>query len=531
MARILIADSLAREGVDFLSQRHSVDVRTGLSEDELIEALAGVDALIVRSQTQVTRRVLEAARSVRVIGRAGVGVDNIDVGAATELGVIVVNAPLANTLSTAEHTFALMLALARNLPQAYVSLKGGKWERSKFNGVELSGKTLGVIGLGRIGTEVAHRARAFAMRVIAYDPFVSKDRGAQLGVELMELEEVLAEADFVTLHTALHEGSRGMINAERLAKMKRGARIINAARGALIDEQALYDAVESGQIAGAAIDVFSSEPAVGNILTTHDRIVVTPHLAASTNEAQDRAAMDVAVQIIDVLDGGSARYAVNAPMVDPDTMAVIGPYIDAAEVAGNAAMQLAGGGVQSVRVEYLGEIANYDTSPLRVGVVMGMLQRVTSEKVTVVNAAQLAAKHGLRIDEESGPARNSYGNLVVVHALRDGGEESVAVTHTGSGLRIVAIGPYEVEVARATPYLLAIENIDRPGMVGTVGMTLGELGVNISHMSVAAGPGGLALMVLCVQRPLTDDELAQVRGLANIHSARLVDLSRTQVAG
>ena len=525
MGHILVADSIAQEGINFLRERHDVEVITGLSEDALVEAIRGRDALIVRSQTQVTARVVAAADRLSVIGRAGVGVDNIDLDAATRHGVIVVNAPLANTLSTAEHTFGLMLALARNTAQAYASLRAGKWERNKFMGIELAGKTLGIIGLGRIGTEVARRARAFEMRVIAFDPFVSRERGSQLGVEMMELDALLAGADFVTLHTALHEGSRGMINAERLAAAKPGVRIINAARGALIDEQALYDAVESGQVAGAAIDVFSEEPAVGNILTTHDRILVTPHLAASTVEAQDRAAMEVAEQIADVLDGGNARFAVNAPLVDPETMAVLGPYIDAAEVAGNVAMQLAGGGVQRVRVEYLGEIANYDTTPVHAAVIIGMLQRVMSEKVTIVNAKRLAEEHGLRIDEEPGPAGEPYANLVVVHAMRDDGEESVAVTHTPSGLRIVGIGPYPVEVARATPYLLAIENIDRPGMIGRVGTLLGTLGVNIAHMSVASGPGGLALMVLCVQRPLTADEMAGVAGLPDIHTARQIDLS------
>ncbi|MEX2228412.1 MAG: phosphoglycerate dehydrogenase [Dehalococcoidia bacterium] len=531
MARILVADAVAQEGIDFLRERHDVEVSTGLSEDALVEAVRGRDALIVRSQTQVTARVIAAADRLSVIGRAGVGVDNIDLDAATQHGVIVVNAPLANTLSTAEHTFGLMLALARNTPQAYASLRAGKWERNRFMGVELAGKTLGIIGLGRIGTEVARRARAFEMRVIAFDPFVSRDRGSQLGVEMTELEPLLATSDFVTLHTALHEGSRGMINAERLALARHGVRIINAARGALIDEQALYDAVESGQVAGAAIDVFSVEPAVGNILTTHDRIVVTPHLAASTYEAQDRAALDVAEQVADVLDGGTARFAVNAPLLDPETMAVLGPYIDAAEVAGNVAMQLAGGGVQRVRVEYLGDIANYDSTPLHAGVIVGMLQRVTSEKVTIVNAKRLAEEHGLRIDEETGAARDPYANLVVVHAmLDDGGEESVAVTHTGSGLRVVGIGPYPVEVARATPYLVAIENIDRPGMIGRVGTLLGKLGVNIAHMSVAGGPGGLALMVLCIQRLLTADELTEVAALEDLHSVRQIDLSVTRPA-
>ena len=310
MARILIADTLAHDGIDALEGQHEVIVSIGLSEDELVEAVADISALVVRSQTRVTPKVIEAAPKLEVIGRAGVGVDNIDLDVATERGVIVVNAPLANTVSAAEHAFGLMLAMARNVPQAVASLKAGEWERSRYQGVELAGHTLGIVGLGRVGTEVATRARAFEMRVIAYDPFVSAERASGLGIEIVGLEKLLANSDFVSLHTTLYEGTRGLINDEHLALMKPTARIINTARGELVDEQALFDAVESGQIAGAAIDVFSEEPAIGNVLTTSDRIVATPHLAASTVEAQDRAAVAVAEQVLEVLDGTGAvgRY-------------------------------------------------------------------------------------------------------------------------------------------------------------------------------------------------------------------------------
>ncbi|MQA00118.1 MAG: phosphoglycerate dehydrogenase [Dehalococcoidia bacterium] len=524
MARILVADSIAQQGVDLLSAKHDVVVKTGLTEDELIEALADCQALVVRSATQVTARVIEHANGLEVIARAGTGVDNVDIEAATQRGVIVVNAPLANTISTAEHAFALMMAMARHIPQADAALRAGEWARNKYMGVELAGKTLGIVGLGRIGSEVARRARAFEMRVIAYDPYVTRERYSALGVEQVEFDDLLAQADFVTLHTALYEGTRGQLGAEQFANAKRGIRIINAARGALIEEQALYDAVASGQVGGAAIDVFSSEPAVGNILTTHERIVVTPHLAASTSDAQDRAAVQVAEQIIDVLDGRSARYAVNAPMVDEETMGVLGPYIEAAKRAGSVAMQLAGGGVQKVRIEYLGEIGTYDTAPLRAGVIVGLLERVRTEKVTIVNAEQLAQEHGLRIEEDTAPPREPYANLVVARVATNDGEETVAVTHTTSGLRIVGIGEYEVEVLSATPYVLAIENIDRPGMIGRVGGILGEWGVNVSAMSVAAGSLDLALMVLCIARPLTPDEVRQLEALDDIYSVRQIVL-------
>jgi len=527
MARIFVADSLNQAGLDLLASEHEVIVKTGLSEDELVAELADVQALLVRSQTQVTERVIAAAPRLEVIGRAGVGVDNIDLDAATQQGVIVVNAPLANTMSTAEHAFGLMLAVARNTAQAHGSLRGGAWDRSKYAGVELSGRTLGIVGLGRIGTEVAHRARAFEMRVVAFDPFVSKDRASQLGVELAELDELLEQSDFVTLHTALHEGTRGMIGSDQLARMKSTAYLINAARGALIDEQALYDAVDSGQIAGAGIDVFSEEPAVGNIVTTHDRIVVTPHLAASTSEAQTRAATQTAEQILDILAGRSARFAVNAPLVDEETMAIIGPYIDTAEMAGSVAMQLAGGGVEKVRIEYRGEIANYETSPLRAAVVIGMLQRVTSNKVTMVNASAMAEEHGLRIEEDTGPAIAPFANRITVHALRDGGGESVAATHSPTGPRIVGIGEYDIEVGTDSPHLLAIENEDRPGRIGRVATLLGTWGVNINAMSVSADQEGRALMILAIstERSLAAEELTEVGELGDIRSARQVDLS------
>lgn len=526
MARILIADTLAKQGIEMLSREHEVEVKTGLSEDELVQAVAGVQALVVRSQTQVTERVIAAATSLEVIGRAGVGVDNIDVPAATKHGVIVVNAPLANTLSTAEHAFGLMLAVARNIPQGHASLQAGRWDRNKYMGVELAGKTLGIIGLGRIGTEVANRARAFQMRVVAYDPFVTPERAAALGVEMMDIDGVLAESDFVSLHAVLHEGTRNLINAERLAKAKPGIRIINAARGALIDEQALFDAVESGQVGGAGIDVFSSEPAVGNILTTTDKIVVTPHLAASTGEAQDRAAIDTAEQVLDVLAGRSARFAVNAPLVDPEEMAFIGPYLDAADLAARLATQLAGGPVQEVRVDLLGEIGTHESGPLRTSVISGLLARQSDAKVTVVNADQLAEQAGLRIAIEAGPARDPYASLVVVQAVRPDGVRKVAATQTANGVRVVGIDDYQVDIAPgASSHALMVENVDRPGMIGRVGSILGELGVNISYMSVAPGQGDRALMVLGTNRAMTDAEIATLVAVENVFGARQIDLS------
>ncbi|MGE3858274.1 MAG: phosphoglycerate dehydrogenase, partial [Dehalococcoidia bacterium] len=503
---------------------HEVVVSTGLKEDALCEAVKDISALVVRSQTQVTEKVIASAPNLQIIARAGVGVDNVDVEAASKHGVIVVNAPFANTLSTAEHAFGLMLAMARNIPQGHASLQAGRWDRSKYTGLELNGKTLGVVGLGRIGTEFARRARAFDMKVLAFDPYVSDERMSALGVERRSLEELFAEADFVTLHTALQAETRSLVNADLLAKAKKGIRIINAARGALIDEQALYDAVESGQVAGAAIDVFSEEPAVGNILTTHDRIVVTPHLAASTNEAQDRAGVDVAEQVIEVLAGGAARYPVNIPTVAAESMAVIGPYIEVAAAAARVARQMAQGSLQKVRIEYFGEIGNHNTKPLTLSVIVGLLDSVTSEKISAVNALAQAEAHGLRIEEESGAAQEPYANVVVVTLGTDAGEARVTATHA-DGVRVVGINRYPVDVRESgSQHFLAIENVDKPGSIGRVGTLLGGLNVNINSMSVSPGPESQALMLIGVERALTDAEAAQVAALEGIDALRQIEL-------
>ena len=527
MARILIADQIAEQGIAMLGEGHDVTVQTGLSEDELVDAVADISALVVRSQTLVTARVIEAAPRLEVIGRAGVGVDNIDLAAATAGGVIVVNAPLANTMSATEHAFALMLAAARNVPRGDSTLREGRWERGRLQGVELAGHTLGVVGLGRIGSGVAIRARAFEMRVVAYDPFVSTERANTLGVELCSLEDLLAESDFVTLHTALHEGTRGLIGVEQFKLMKPSAYLINTARGALVDEQALYDAVTEGRLAGAAIDVFSEEPAIGNILTTSDRIVVTPHLAASTAEAQDRAAVDTVEQVLDVLNGRQPQFAVNAPPVDAETMMVIGPYIEAAEVAARVASQLEGGQLQGMRIEYLGEIANHEAGPLRAAAVVGVLEPVSVAKVTIVNADQVAEEHGLPVDESRGMAREPYANLVVVHVRSESGETSIAATHTPQGVRIVGIDDYEVEIAPSVaPFVLAIENVDRPGMIGRVGSLLGEWGVNVNSMSSVPGSvEGRALMALGISRALSTEERTELAAIDDIFTARLIDLT------
>ncbi|MCC7104256.1 MAG: phosphoglycerate dehydrogenase, partial [Chloroflexi bacterium] len=412
--RILVADPIAPDGVELLRKSFDVTVRTGMRPDELLATIPSCAALVVRSETRVTAEVIRAASALQVIGRAGVGVDNIDVNAATAKGVVVVNAPTGNNIAAAEHAIAMMLSLARHIPQANASLKSGEWKRSKFVGVELRNKTLGVLGLGKIGSEVVRRALGLEMRVIAFDPFVSPERAQALGVELRTLEEVLAQSDFVSVHTPLTEQTRALVGPAEIELMKRSARLINCARGGIIDEQALYAAVESERIAGAAIDVFSIEPATDNPLVRSDRIIVTPHLGASTEEAQVNVAVDVAEQIIDVLEGRPARYAVNAPFIPPDTAPLIAPYIQLAEQLGRMATQLAEGQVHAVTVSVSGELAEVSTAPLRAAAIKGLLEPISEQQVNLVNADFIARERGLHVMEQRALDPVNYTRLLTI---------------------------------------------------------------------------------------------------------------------
>ncbi|MDP3766403.1 MAG: phosphoglycerate dehydrogenase, partial [Dehalococcoidia bacterium] len=373
MPKVLVTDPIAQDGIDLLSREAEVDVRLKPALDELRDLIRDYDALVVRSETKVTSEVIEAGKKLQVIGRAGRGVDNIDLDAATHQGIVVVNAPLGNTISAAEHTIALMLALARHLPEAHASLRAGRWERQQFVGTELRSKTLGLVGLGQVGMEVARRARAMEMRVVAADPYVAPERAQSLGVELVPFDELLQQADVISLHAALTGTSRDLIGEEELAKVKRGVRIINTARGELIDEAALLRAIDDGRVSGAAIDVFREEPPGESPLLTHEKVIVTPHLGASTAEAQERVALDVAEEVLAVLRGDPARYAVNAPLVSPETMDVLRPFLDVAERTASLATQLCEGQLQRVEIEYLGEIANHDVTPLKAAAIKGLL--------------------------------------------------------------------------------------------------------------------------------------------------------------
>ncbi|MEK7247337.1 MAG: phosphoglycerate dehydrogenase, partial [Chloroflexota bacterium] len=497
--RILICDPIAEDGIAIFRQAGAdVDIKTGQKPEELKKCVNGYDALVVRSETKITREILDATTHLQVVGRAGVGVDNIDVAAATEKGVVVVNAPTGNTTSAAEHAIALMMSLARRIPDANVSLKSGKWERGKFLGMEVRDKTLGVVGLGQVGSEVARRARGLEMRVIAYDPFVAEERAKNLGAELVSMDELLAQSDFITVHTTLTEGTKHLIGADEIAKTKPTVRLINTARGGIIDEAALVEALKSGRIAAAAIDVFEKEPITDHPLFVLDNVIVTPHLGASTAEAQERVAVDVAHQVVAVLNGQPARWAVNAPLIDPEEYAALAPYVPVAQKAGSLAVQLHEGQLNTVEIDYAGDIAQHDVTPLKAAVISGLLAQ-TVDHVNVVNVDLIAERRGIKLKTVHSPGHEIYSNLITVRLRGKGAKTEVAATIAPDGPHIVSIDEVWVDVPPSEGYLLLVENRDRPGMIGAVGTLMGEFGINISYMNVGRHEkSGNALMVISV---------------------------------
>jgi D-3-phosphoglycerate dehydrogenase / 2-oxoglutarate reductase len=524
MDSVLVTEEIADAGVDLLRRRFEVDVELGLPADELASRIASYDGLIVRSATRVTAALIDRGRRLRVIGRAGTGVDNVDIAAATRRGIIVANAPGSNMVAAAEHAIGLLVALARNIPQAHAALVQGKWERSRFAGVELADKTLAVIGFGRIGQLVAARARALGMRVVVYDPFVSAERCRELQVTSGSLENVLLQADFVTLHAPLTDDTRNLINADRLHLMKRGARIVNAARGDLVDLDALVEALESGQVAGAALDVFPEEPYTSGRLLELPNVVVTPHLGASTHEAQDRAGVIVAEQVAAALTGGFVSNAVNIPHVRAEDMDVLGPYIPLANRLGELVAGLSGGGFERVDVTCAGALAEHDTRLVTQAVLAGVFGALSDEPVNLVNSRAVAEARGIDVGDESTRTPGDYTNLVRVTC----GETSVAGTTIGREQRpwLVEVDGYRVEIELAPAHLLVMMNEDTPGMIGQVGMLFGEEGVNISNMSVSrSGRGSRAVMVLAVDADPSPEALERLRGLGGIHRVRLVTVN------
>ena len=500
--RVLVREQIAAPGVELLRARFDVDED---STSDLAEIIGRYDGIVIRSATKLTADLIAAGDNLKVIGRAGVGVDNVDVEAATRRGIVVANAPESNIVSAAEHTIGLLFALARNIPQAHGALVEGRWERSKWGGVELAEKTLGVLGFGRIGQLVARRALAMQMRVVAYDPFVSADRFREAGVEQDTLDGVLERADFVTLHLPLNDETRGAIDAAALAKMKAGARLINAARGELIDEAALVEALESGRLAGAAIDVFSKEPYSGPLLAAPN-LVVTPHLAASTDEAQDRAGVIVAGQVAAALEGGLVTNAVNIPSVGAEDLEVLGPFLPLAASLGRFALELARGEPSRITLEYYGELAEHDTRLLTVAALNGAFRGRVDQPVNYVNAPLVAAERGIEVVEQRRRSSRDFTNLIAVSA----GDLRVAGTTIGRENRqwlVSALG-FDVEI-ELSPRMVVLRYDDLPGVIGRVGTLLGEAGVNIANMAVSRNrEAGKAVMVLSLDTPAEPELLA-----------------------
>ena len=518
--RVLVTEKIADGGLQRLRDAgHEVDIRTGLSAEELLEVVPGAHALIIRSATKVTKEVLAAGSNLVVVGRAGIGLDNVDTEAATEQGVMVVNAPQSNTLSAAEHTMALLLAQARNVPQAHAALKAGRWERSQWTGVELSDKTLGIIGLGRIGKLVAQRAMAFGMNLVAYDPFVGNDRARQLNVELLGLDELMARSDFITLHLAKTPETLGLINAELLAKAKPNLRIVNVARGGIVDEADLAAAVAAGTIAGAALDVFDAEPTTESPLFELDQVVVTPHLGASTEEAQDKAGDTIADMVQLALAGDFVPFAVNVSAGEASE--TVRPYLPLVEQLGRIFAGLCDECSDAIDIEYQGHIAEYDTRILTLSVLKGFFTATSGEPVSYVNAPQVAEEQGIEVRPTSTTTARDYVNLVTIR----GGGHAIAGTLVGLGAKpsVVMIDDHAVDVPPAE-HLLVVRNDDRPGMIGTVGAVVGAAGLNIDDMAVGAGPDGeRALMVMATSASVPEAVATELRATDGINAVSVVN--------
>ncbi|MCD4840518.1 MAG: phosphoglycerate dehydrogenase [Methanosarcinales archaeon] len=522
--KVLVSDSLSEKGIEILEKGAEVDVRTGMSPEELKACIGEYDALVVRSQTQVTEEVIEAAENLKIIGRAGVGVDNIDVEAATQRGIIVINAPEGNMISAAEHTIAMMMAISRNIPQANQSMRAGKWDRKLFMGVEVRGKTLGVVGLGRIGTEVAKRAQGMEMNIMAYDPFISEERAADLGVKLTTVEDIVLNADYITVHTPLTKDTRNLIDREEFEKAKPGVRIINCARGGIINEEALAEAVASGKVAAAAIDVFTSEPPTGSPLLEQDNIILTPHLGASTKEAQVNVAVDVAEQIINFNQGLPVKNAINMPYVKQEIMKVLQPYLPLAEKIGKLAAQLMEEKYERIEVSYSGEIADWDTGPVTVAALKGLLEFAMGSSVNYVNAPVIAKERKIKVVESKSKTTESYSNLIMVNIFNNGKVKTVGGTMVGTNPRIVQIDEFSIDVLPLGHMIIALHE-DHPNIIGPCCMLLGKHDINIAGMQVGRiKAGGTAIMALNVDSEVNEEILNEIRAVKGILNAKMVYL-------
>jgi len=523
--RVLITDNVSEKGVKLMQEAGmQVDQKVGISEDEIVAIIENYDALVVRSQTKVTRRIIEAGTSLKVIGRCGVGVDNIDVQAATEKGIIVVNAPEGNTIAATEQTMALMLALARHTPQAHMCLVNGKWDRKTYTGVELKGKTLGILGLGKIGSGVAKRALAFEMKVMAYDPFVSPEKAQSMGVEMADLDTIFKEADFISVHLPLNNETRNIIDAEAIAKMKPSVRLINVARGGVINEQDLYEALKECRIAGAAIDVWEKEPCTDSPLQQLPNVVVAPHLGASTVEAQINVAIDVAKELVNYSKGGKIVNAVNAPSLKAEDEEVLGPYQGLCEELGSLLAQTTSGNAISIDITYNGNIANYDVSFLTKHILLGLLSTTLNGSVNEINAAYIADTRGIKINETKSQDNVDYTNLITVTLKTTEEELSVSGTVFSGEPRIIKYDGFTID-AVPEGHLLIIPHVDKPGIVGPVAMTIGENMINIAGMQVGRKSiGGDAVAVLRVDGRVPEAIVEKISKVDGVKSVKYVHL-------
>lgn len=525
--KILVSDPLAEEGIKILEKEKDlkVDVKPKLPPTELKKVIKEYDALIVRSETKVTSDIILSAKKLKIIGRAGVGLDNVDVDAASKKGIIVMNAPAGNTISTAEHTMSLMLAMSRNIPQAYMSMREGKWDRKKFMGTELYNKTLGIIGLGRIGAEVAKRALSFKMKVVAYDPYLSEEKAKKMDVELVDLEALLKKSDYITVHTPLTTETRHLIGRDEFKIMKNGVRMINCARGGIVDEKALDEALESGKVAGAALDVYEKEPPVDSPLLKRQAVITTPHLGASTEEAQINVAIDIAESVRDaVLDRG-IRNAVNVPSVDLETLKNLKPYLNLAEKIGLLQAQLAEGHIHKVKVKYIGDVIEYDVTPITMSIVKGVLSPILQETINYMNALLIAKNRGIEVTESKTSEIIDFANAIAVTVETNKGKNLVMGSlFTKTDPRIIRINNFYVDVV-PKGHMIYVSNRDLPGVVGAIGMILGKSNINIAGMTFGRiKPGGDAITVLNIDSAPDPEVIRKLRKTKNINDVKAMKL-------
>ncbi|TNF52403.1 phosphoglycerate dehydrogenase [bacterium] len=524
--KVLISDNLSPKGVKILKKAGlQVDIKTGLKPQELKKEIGQYGALVVRSATKVTSEIIDAAKNLKVIGRAGSGLDNVDKTAATKRGIVVMNTPGGNTITTAEHTVSLLFSMARQIPQATASMKQGKWEKKKFSGVELFSKVLGIIGLGNIGAHVAKMAQGVGMKIITYDPFLSEEKAKALGVKVVKLEDLFKKSDIITIHTPLTDETRSLINADAMNKMKKGVMLINSARGGIVDEQALYDALKSGKVAAAAFDVFSEEPPKDCPLLELDNFIATPHLGAATQEAQDNVAIAVSEQIVDYLIHGTIRNAVNFPSVSADTLPSISPFINLAESLGGFLSQNFDSAIDQIEIGFMGGVTELFLEPIKIAVLKGILTPILEETVNFINAPLIANERGIQVKEMTSEDSSDYHSMLVV-TVRSGKKKCsvTGILHGKKEPRIVTLDGFSVEIVPEGDMLVVI-NKDRPGVIGNIGSTLGKNNINIARMHFGREkPGGTAVSVVSIDIPASKKILSAIQKLPNIISVKQIHL-------